>query len=57
MQEAPVTVECLRCGHVGTLDAEALRAAGQKPDAPIAGFAKRLRCTKCGSRAIKATRG
>jgi len=39
----------MRCRHRSTLDAAALKRFGLKPDAPIASFVKRLRCTKCGS--------
>jgi hypothetical protein len=49
-------VECLRCRHVGHIaDAELLRR-GIKAGAPIASFIKRLRCRKCGSQSVVATR-
>lgn len=51
-----VLVRCLHCRHRSTLDAQALRAVGVKPDAPIAAFVKRLRCTKCGSGSVMASR-
>lgn len=49
-------VRCLHCGHKSILNNEALTAFGIAPGAPIAGFAKRLRCSRCGSGSIMATR-
>jgi hypothetical protein len=46
----------MRCRHRSTLDAAALKRFGLKPDAPIAGFVKRFRCTKCGSGSVMAER-
>ena len=51
-----VLVRCLHCHHRSTLDPQTLAAFGIKPDAPIAAFVKRLRCTKCGSGSVMATR-
>jgi hypothetical protein len=51
-----VMVRCLHCRHRSTLGPQALVAFGVKPDAPIAAFVKRLRCTKCGSGSVMATR-
>jgi len=51
-----VMVRCLHCSHRSILSNEALTAFGIKPGAPIAGFVKRLRCSKCGSGSIMATR-
>jgi len=51
-----VMVRCLHCTHKSILSNEALNGFGIKPDAPIAGFAKRLRCSRCGSGGIMATR-
>jgi hypothetical protein len=48
-----VTVECLRCRHVGVLSRETL---ARLAITPIASFIKRLRCRKCGSRSVRATR-
>jgi hypothetical protein len=46
----------MRCRHRSTLDAAELKRFGLKPDAPIASFVKRLRCTKCGSGSVMAER-
>jgi hypothetical protein len=51
-----VTVECLRCRHVGVLSRETLARLAITPNTPIASFIKRLRCRKCGSRSVSATR-
>jgi DNA-directed RNA polymerase subunit RPC12/RpoP len=51
-----VKVRCLHCGHKSVLSDEALTTFGIKPDAPIAGFVKRLRCSRCGSGSIMANR-
>jgi hypothetical protein len=47
---------CVLCGHRSTLDTAALARFGLKPDAPIASFVKRLRCTKCGGGSVMAER-
>jgi hypothetical protein len=54
--EPGVTVECLRCRHVGLLTRETLARLAIAPNAPIATFVKRLRCRKCGSQSVLATR-
>ena len=51
-----VTVTCLRCGHVGALTGEALAKFSVAPSTPIAAFVKRLRCRRCGSQSVLATR-
>jgi hypothetical protein len=51
-----ISVSCMRCRHRSTLDAAELKRFGLKPDAPIASFVKRLRCTKCGSGSVMAER-
>jgi DNA-directed RNA polymerase subunit RPC12/RpoP len=51
-----VVVRCLHCGHEGTLSQNALTRFGLNPDAPIAAYVKRLRCSKCGSRSVMAKR-
>jgi hypothetical protein len=47
-------VKCLRCGHRGVLREADLPSYGEKPDAPIAAFVKRLKCRQCGSRSVQA---
>jgi hypothetical protein len=54
--ESGVTVQCLRCGHVGVLNRETLSRLAIAPNTPIAAFVKRLRCHKCGSQSVLATR-
>ena len=51
-----VVVRCLHCGHEGTLSQNALTRFGLNPDATIAAYVKRLRCSKCGSRSVMAKR-
>ena len=51
-----MTVECMRCRHVGELTPEILTRLGIGSGTPIATFVKRLRCRKCGSRSVLATR-
>ena len=46
--ELVVLVRCLHCRHKSVLNHHMLAGFGFKPDAPIAAFIKRLRCTKCG---------
>ena len=54
--EQSVWVQCLRCGHSGVLTAETLSRLAMAPSAPIASFIKRLRCRRCGSQSVGATR-
>jgi hypothetical protein len=51
-----VRVQCLRCGHFNVLTAEMLSRLAVGPKTPIAAFVKRLRCRKCGSQSVLATR-
>ena len=48
--EAPVVVECLSCGRVSSLAGDAL------PPLPLVELTRRLRCSVCGSRAVRAAR-
>ena len=41
--EQNVTVECLKCGHIGVLTPDALSRFSMRPHTPIAAFVKRLR--------------
>jgi hypothetical protein len=54
--EPNVSVQCLTCGHTGLLTREALSRFSIQPDTPIAAFVKRLRCRRCGSHSVLATR-
>jgi hypothetical protein len=54
--EPAVTVECLSCHHVGVLTGAALVRRAIAPDTPIAAFIKRLRCSRCGSGSVLASR-
>jgi hypothetical protein len=49
-------VRCLHCGHKSILSDEALVDFGIRPEAPIAAFVKRLRCSDCGSGSVMANR-
>lgn len=49
--KAGVAVECLQCGHTSTLADE-----GGYADLPLVELTRRLRCSDCGSRAVKAAR-
>jgi type II secretory ATPase GspE/PulE/Tfp pilus assembly ATPase PilB-like protein len=51
-----VQVTCLHCQHKSVLSNQALANFGIKPEAPIATFVKRLRCSKCGSGSVIANR-
>jgi hypothetical protein len=51
-----VRVQCLRCGHFSVLTADVLLRLAIAPNTPIAAFVKRLRCRKCGSQSVLATR-
>jgi RNase P subunit RPR2 len=53
---ARISVQCLRCGHGGTIREADLPRHGEAPGAPIARFVKRLVCQECGSRSVKAFR-
>lgn len=46
-----VAVECLNCGRLGTLDGASAAAA-----LPLVQLTRRLRCSECGSRAVRARR-
>ncbi len=54
--EHSVRVQRLRCGHVGLLTAKMLSRKAITPSTPIAAFVKRLRCRRCGSQSVLATR-
>ncbi len=54
--EDNVTVECLKCGHIGVLTPEALSRFSIGPNTPITAFVKRLRCHRCGSQSLLASR-
>jgi hypothetical protein len=51
-----ICVQCLRCGHGGTIRESDLPRYGEEPGAPIARFVKRLVCQECGSHSVKAFR-
>jgi hypothetical protein len=53
---AAIAVRCLHCRHEAILSAGDLAAHGIKPDSPIAGFVRRLKCSKCGSGSVLAKR-
>jgi hypothetical protein len=51
-----VRVQCLRCGHFSVLTPDMVSHLAIGPNTPIAAFVKRLRCHKCGSQSVLATR-
>jgi hypothetical protein len=51
-----IVVRCLSCQHRGIIAEHELVRFGLNPGAPIARFVKRLRCRKCGSGSVTATR-
>jgi hypothetical protein len=51
-----ICVECLRCGHCGTIREIDLPSYGEEPGAPIARFVKRLVCQECDGHSVKAFR-
>jgi hypothetical protein len=51
-----VVVRCLHCRHEGSLSGPALAGFGLDPEAPIAAYVKRLRCSNCGSSSVMAKR-
>jgi ribosomal protein L37E len=51
-----VPVQCLRCGHFSVLTPDMLSRLAIAPNTPIAAFVKRLRCRRCGSQSVLATR-
>jgi hypothetical protein len=53
---AAIVVRCLHCRHEAVLSPAELAAHGVKPDSPIAGFVRRLKCSKCGSGSVLAKR-
>jgi hypothetical protein len=55
-RDAAIVVRCLHCRHEAVLTTAELVAYGVKPDTPIAGFVRRLRCTHCGSGSVLAKR-
>jgi len=46
----------MSCRHKSLIDPAALTRFGLKPDAPIASFVKRLRCSRCGAGNVIARR-
>jgi DNA-directed RNA polymerase subunit RPC12/RpoP len=46
-----VAVECLRCGRVGSLGGPVVETG-----LPLVQLTRRLRCSECGSRAVRACR-
>jgi hypothetical protein len=51
-----VVVRCLHCEHEGSLSRTALVRFGLDPNAAIAAYVKRLRCSQCGSSSVMAKR-
>jgi hypothetical protein len=51
-----ILVQCLSCQHRGFVSERELVRFGIKPGTPVAQFVKRLRCRKCGSGSVMASR-
>jgi DNA-directed RNA polymerase subunit RPC12/RpoP len=47
-----IEVQCLNCGRFGSFNGDDSRVRGT----PLVELTKRLRCSACGSRAVRATR-
>ena len=50
-----VRIQCLQCGHFSVLTPDMQSRLAIAPNTPIAAFAKRLSCRKCGQ-SVLATR-
>jgi DNA-directed RNA polymerase subunit RPC12/RpoP len=46
-----IEVQCLSCGRFGSFEGDDIRVRGT----PLVQLTRRLRCSACGSRAVKAT--
>lgn len=55
-RETAICIECLRCQHRGVIERGELAQYGAAPDEPIARLSRRLVCTVCGSKALRAFR-
>ena len=51
-----IAVECLSCGHCGSLAERELARFGLAEDASLVLVTKRLVCQECGSRSVRAFR-
>ena len=51
-----IAIECLRCGHCGSLAEEALPGFGLPKDASLVLVTKRLTCSECGSKSVRTFR-
>ena len=56
IRDRAIVVTCMRCKHEGILLERDLSRFGLAPGASIVSFVKRLRCTRCGTRSVMATR-
>jgi len=51
-----IAIDCLNCGHVGSLSEAALRNYGLEPDTSLVTLTKKFVCQECGSKAVRAYR-
>jgi DNA-directed RNA polymerase subunit RPC12/RpoP len=51
-----IAVECLTCGHAGSLDERELPRFGLAEDTSLVTLTRRLVCQECGSRSVRAFR-
>ena len=56
MTAVVICASCLRCGHRGTIAAEALRKHGHSPNVTLAYLSRFVKCEACGSKAVKLER-
>ena len=51
-----IAIECLSCGHCGSLAERELPRFGLAENAPLVLLTKRLVCQECGSRSVRTFR-
>jgi hypothetical protein len=51
-----IAIECLACGHAGSLDERELPHYGLAKDTSLVTVTRRLVCRECGSRSVRAFR-
>ena len=51
-----IAIDCLNCGHVGSMSEAALQDYGFGPDTSLVTLTKKFVCQECGSKAVRAYR-
>ena len=54
--ETRIGIDCLNCGHCGSLSERQLARFGLAPDASLVVLTRRLTCRACGGKAVRAFR-